>query len=205
MDSKEFKRVYIVSRDEVPSGFTLSEGEKLDVTLVVLPGTTCEIPLRVELVGPGAEAVLRGVYLCPGEENVRIKVDMRHLSGSCTSRQLFKGVVGGKASVVFDGLIYVQEGAQKTKAYQENHNILLSSEARAETRPQLEIYADDVECSHGATVGRLSEDELFYMRSRGIPEDLAKALQIRSFISEVVQGIDDEDLREMIYDKLSQC
>lgn len=105
----------------------------------------------------------------------------------------------------FYGLIYVKQDAQNTKAYQENHNILLSEHARVETKPQLEIYADDVECSHGATIGRLNEDEQFYMRSRGIPEDEARVLQMISFISPIVEHLEDAELREKVYESLSEC
>ena len=92
--------------------------------------------------------------------------------------------------MVFDGLIHVAPDAQKTEAYQENHSILLSGEAQVQTSPQLEIYADDVVCSHGATIGSLSEDELFYMRSRGIPEAEARQMQIQSFLSPVLSRLE---------------
>lgn len=127
---------------------------------------------------------------------------MKHNSGGCTSRQLFKGIAGGTSEADFDGLIYVREGAQKTKACQENHTILLTDTARVETRPQLEIYADDVECSHGATTGFLNEDELFYMRSRGIPEAEARRMQMISFLSPVASRLPDELKNDYIYASL---
>ena len=103
-----------------------------------------------------------------------------------SSTQLIKGIAGGTAKVSFDGTIVVAPDAQKTEAFQENHNIALSPDALVETRPQLEIYADDVKCSHGATVGSLNEDERFYMRSRGIPDAQARTLQMLSFLSPVI-------------------
>lgn len=198
-------KVYIVGKDSVPGSFTLEAGESLDITLVVLPGVSADIPLDISLTGPGCEVNVRGLYLCFDREKVSFKVNLRHESGDCVSRQLFKGIVGGSANADFYGLIYVRKDAQHTAAYQENHNILLTDTAVVETRPQLEIYADDVECSHGATVGKLNDDELFYMRSRGIPEEEARVLQMISFISPVVEHIPDEDLKQRIYDSLSEC
>lgn len=197
--------VYVIGRDSVPEDIILQEGERLDITLIVLPGVSADVPLRISLAGPGAEVNVRGLYICTGEEKLSFNVNLRHESGDCNSRQLFKGIVGGEARADFYGLIYVKQDAQHTEAYQENHNILLTDTAVVETRPQLEIYADDVKCSHGATVGRLNEDELFYMRSRGIPEDEARVLQMISFISPVLDCVQDEELKQQIYDCLSEC
>lgn len=199
------RQVYIVGTDAVPRQIVLGQGETLDMVLLVLPGVSADVAIDVDLVGEGARAELYGLYLCTGEQQAGIATQVRHLSGSCTSRQLFKGLAGGHSKASFDGLVYVKQDAQKTEAYQENHNILLSDSARIETRPQLEIYADDVVCSHGATIGRMNEDELFYMRSRGIPVEEARILQMISFISPVVERIPDEELRRKIYDQLSEC
>ena len=199
------KLVYIAGQSAIPGRVELGAGESLDMTVIVLPGVSCSIPLRFDLLGEGAELQLCGLYLCNGTQKVDITVEVRHEVGGCTSRQQFLGIAGGEAEASFFGKIFVRQDAQKTKAYQENHNILTSVAATVETRPQLEIYADDVECSHGATVGSLNEDERFYMRSRGIPEGEARVLQMISFISPVAGHIEDESLREEIYDKLSQC
>lgn len=183
--------------------YNLEAGEKLSLTLLYVPGRPWdESGIEVNLNGPGAELDLAGLYLCPDEETLDIKVVVRHNSGGCLSRQLFKGIVGGRARVTFDGLIYVAQDSQKTKAYQESHSILLSSDAKAESRPQLEIYADDVECSHGATTGFLNLDEQFYMRSRGIPEQEAKRLQMLSFIAPVTDRL-EEGVRAEVLDILS--
>lgn len=180
----------------------IGEGEKLSLTLLFMPGRPWdECELEINLNGPGAELDLAGLYLCTGTDNLGIKVTVRHNSGACVSRQTFKGIVGGSARTDFDGLIYVAHGAQKTGAFQESHSILLSRDARAESRPQLEIYADDVECSHGATTGFLNQEEQFYMRSRGIPEDEARRLQMISFISPVLSRL-DEPLQEEVLSKL---
>ena len=126
-------------------------GERLDLDFVILPGQSQDLRFEIDLVGEGAEANLRGLYLCPSDERVNITVVLHHRVPGCRSSQLFKGIVGGTASVRFDGTIIVAPEAQKTEAYQENHSILLTESALIETSPQLEIYADDVKCSHGAT------------------------------------------------------
>ena len=199
------RQVYIAGRSPIPRRVILSAGESLDMTVVVLPGVDSDIPLRFDLTGEGARLQLRGLYLCNASQQVDITVEVRHEVGGCTSSQQFRGIVGGEARAFFFGKIFVRKDAQKTCAYQENRNLLTSDAARVETRPQLEIYADDVECSHGATVGSLSEEERFYMRSRGIPDEEARILQMISFISPIVENIEDTDLRAEIYGLLSQC
>ena len=166
--------------------YVVQAGEKLELQYVVLPGESRDIVVSVDLQGPGAEAHIKGLYLCGASEQVRFRVLMHHRAPGCRSTQLFNGIAGGMASVRFDGTIVVAPDAQQTEAYQENHNIVLTPQAKVETKPQLEIYADDVKCSHGATVGQLNPDELFYMRSRGIPESEARLLQMLSFLSPVI-------------------
>ncbi len=186
---------------EVPipqEAYVVGAGQTLDRTFVVLPGESRDITVRVFLTGEGAQARLRGLYLCPSDEQVRFHIEVHHRAPGCRSDQLFKGIVGGTARTWFDGRIIVAPDAQQTEAYQANHNILLSAQAKAETKPQLEIYADDVKCSHGATVGQLSEEEQFYMRSRGIPASEAKVLQMISFVSEVIAQVPDPAEREAL-------
>ena len=178
--------------------FTVGEGERLDITFIVLPGTSAEIPVTVDITGSDAEVELKGIYLSSGTDKVTFDITMNHLVGGSVSRQLFNGLATGAAKCAFNGKIIVAQDAQKTEAYQENHNIVLSDDATVDTKPQLEIYADDVKCSHGATVGKLNEDEQFYMRSRGIPEDEAKVLQMISFVAPVLAGIEDEELTARI-------
>ena len=165
--------------------YVVRAGEKLELTFLVLPGESRDIDVAIDLIGEGAEVSLKGLYLCGGDERVNFRILMHHRAGGCVSRQLFNGIAGGTARVTFDGRIIVAPDAQQTEAYQENHNIVLSEEAHAQTTPQLEIYADDVKCSHGATTGRLDEDALFYMRTRGVPEAEARVLQMISFLSAV--------------------
>lgn len=181
------------STTTIPQHIVVEKDAKVDVVVLVMPGTDCDIRMDVRLVGEGAEANIYGAYVCGGSEKVKIAVDMYHDVPHCNSRQLFKGIAGGASKVDFYGKITVAQDAQKTEAYQENHNLLLSDGAKVDTKPQLEIYADDVKCSHGATIGRLSEEEQFYMRSRGITLEDAKVLQMISFIAPVLENIPETD------------
>ena len=169
-----------------PANYVVQAGEKLELEYVVLPGESRSIDVSVDLVGPGAEVSIKGLYLSGADEDVSIRTLVHHRAPGCISRQIINGIAGGTAHFRFDGSIVVAPGADGTEAYQENHNIVLTEDSKAETKPQLEIYADDVKCSHGATVGRLGDDELFYMRSRGIPEKEARTLQMLSFLSPVI-------------------
>ncbi|MBR1927021.1 MAG: SufD family Fe-S cluster assembly protein [Bacteroidales bacterium] len=188
----------IVVDSSIKRECVVGEGETLDVTFIVLPGTSAEVNINVDITGPGATVDLKGIYLSHGSDKVVFNVSMNHHSGGSVSRQLFNGLAAGAAKCSFFGKIVVAQDAQKTEAYQENHNIVLSDNALVNTKPQLEIYADDVKCSHGATVGKLNEDEQFYMRSRGIPEDEAKVLQMISFVAPVLSGVQDEELASRI-------
>ena len=182
-----------------PAGqYQVQAGEKLELEFVVLPGESRDIDVRIDLAGPGAEAHLKGLYLCRADEKVNFRIMMHHRAPGCKSTQLFNGIAGGSAQVSFDGTIVVAPDAQQTEAFQENHNIVLTETAKVTTRPQLEIYADDVKCSHGATVGQLSEDELFYMRSRGIPEAQARTLQMLSFLSPVIPAGREEEIERAV-------
>ena len=178
--------------------YQVQAGETLDLQFVVLPGESKDIEVKVDLCGPGAEAHLKGLYLCKTDEKVNFRVVMHHRSPGCKSTQLFNGIAGGEAQVNFHGTIVVAPDAQQTEAYQENHNIVLTEQAKVNTKPQLEIYADDVKCSHGATVGQLNADEIFYMRSRGIPENEAKTLQMLSFLSPVIPAGREEEVEKAV-------
>ena len=182
----------------IPQNIVVERDAKLDMVLLVMPGVSCDVKLDVKLAGEGAEANIYGAYVCGGDERVKISVDMHHDLPHCNSRQLFKGIAGGTSRVDFYGKIIVAQDAQRTEAYQENHNILLTDGSKVDTKPQLEIYADDVKCSHGATIGRLNEEEQFYMRSRGISLEDAKVLQMISFIAPVLENIEDVTEREHV-------
>jgi len=189
--------VIIISDGQFVRNIEVRPGQKSDLVLLVFPGISADLKLDITLAGEGAEANIYGAYVCGDKEKVKIAVDMHHDVPHCNSRQLFKGIAGGSSRVDFYGKIIVAKDAQRTEAYQENHNILLSDNAKVDTKPQLEIYADDVKCSHGATIGRLNEEEQFYMRSRGISLEDAKVLQMISFIAPVLENIPEAD-RESI-------
>ncbi len=177
---------------EIPSNIEVGADATLDLTVIVLPGVSARIPLTIDLTGTHSEVRLSGIYLCSGHDDVTFDITMHHRTGDCRSQQTFNGLATGEAKCGFFGKIVIAPDAQRTEAFQENHNILLSDTARINTKPRLEIYADDVKCSHGATVGKLNEDEQFYMRSRGIPEDEAKVLQMISFVAPVLETIPEE-------------
>ena len=203
--NKEY-RLHILESSSmtIPQNVVVEGGARVDMVLLIYPGVSCDIRLDVRLTGEGAEANIYGAYVCGGEEKVKISVDMHHDLPHCNSRQLFKGIAGGSSRVDFYGKIIVAQDAQRTEAYQENHNILLSDGAKVDTKPQLEIYADDVKCSHGATIGRLNEEEQFYMRSRGITLEDAKVLQMISFIAPVLEQLPEAD-RETVASQMEDA
>ena len=170
------------------ASYVLGAGESLELSFSVMPGESKDIDISVDLAGEGASFDLKGYYILGEQEKVNIRVRVHHKAPRCRSSQTVNGVAGGNAEVSFDGRIIVAPGADGTDASQTNRNVLVSDSARVGTTPQLEIYADDVKCSHGATVGKLNEEELFYMRTRGIPEREAKVLQLVSFLSPALPG-----------------
>jgi Fe-S cluster assembly protein SufD len=148
------------------------------------------------LGGEGAECHSYGLYLADKFQHVDNFVNVDHAVPNCTSNQLFKGVLDDMATGAFNGRIFVHKDAQGTMAYQKNNNILLTDDAKMDTKPQLEIYADDVKCSHGATVGQLDDNALFYLRSRGIDKRQARLMLMFGFAHEVIQNIKVEALQE---------
>ncbi|MCI6918138.1 SufD family Fe-S cluster assembly protein [bacterium] len=161
-------------------------------------GSLIENDYEIDFDAPHSEAHLGGVYITSGTERFSTNVNVNHNHGDTLSNQLFKGILSGSSVARFQGRITVLKDAQKTKAYQANNNLLISPDARAYTRPHLVINADDVQCSHGATVGSLSQDELFYMRSRGISLQEAQLLQQQAFVHEVTDRLLTAESQEII-------
>jgi Fe-S cluster assembly protein SufD len=153
----------------------------------------CEV--NAVLGAPGADCELNGLFLVGGSQHVDNQTLIDHASPHGTSRELYKGVLGGRSRGVFNGLVRVRADAQKTSAKQSNPNLLVSDRAHVNTKPTLEINADDVKCSHGSTVGRLDEDALFYLRARGIDKTTATQMLVGAFASEITQAIPLESLR----------
>jgi Fe-S cluster assembly protein SufD len=150
------------------------------------------------LDGAGCGATLNGLYMLDGEQHCDHQTRIEHVAPNCFSREVYKGVLDGRSHGVFNGKVYVHPEAQKTDGKQTNNSLLLSKDAQVDTKPQLEIFADDVKCTHGATVGRLDEAALFYMKSRGVNADVAKRLLIYAFAADVLETIEQGDVRESL-------
>lgn len=164
-------------------------GGHFSISTTTLEGTLVRNDLRVSLAGAEAHAELNGVYLLNGSTHCDNHTYIGHDVPDCTSDELYKGIVGGNATAVFNGKVQVERDAQRTRAYQSNANILQGDNAKVFTKPELEIYADDVKCSHGCTIGRLDEKGLFYLRSRGVSEAEARKLMAHAFVTEVLDRI----------------
>jgi Fe-S cluster assembly protein SufD len=169
-----------------------------------LSGTFIRNNLSIVLDDEHIESHLNGLYLTKGSQTVDNHTLVDHRKPNCNSNELYKGIIEDKSSATFNGKIYVRKDAQKTNAFQSNKNILLSDDGTINTKPQLEIYADDVKCSHGTSTGKLDEDKIFYLRARGLSEDSAKKLLMHAFASEVVAGVKIQELREYIEEKITQ-
>lgn len=180
----------------VALGVEQAADSRCEITMAEL--TSANVDYRVAMNGRGAECALQGVFLATDQEHCAVSVRVEHNVPDCRSNSLVKGVAGGSARGEFRGLVYVAPDAQRTDAQQQSRNVQLSREARITTLPQLEIYADDVKCSHGATVGQMDADAILYMRQRGLSEVQARALQIEGFFGDVVRRCDIEPLREAL-------
>jgi Fe-S cluster assembly protein SufD len=165
---------------------------------ITLHGGTIRNNLRVTLADENCENNALGLFLADQDQHVDNFTYVNHTQPNCLSNQLYKGILDDKATGAFNGRIHVWKDAQKTLAYQKNNNILLTDTATMNSKPQLEIYADDVKCSHGATVGQLDEDALFYLRSRGIPEKESRLLMMYAFANDVIAHIKLPALKERI-------
>lgn len=175
-----------------------SANSRVDSLVVSLGGTLIRNDLVVKLIGSRASARLNGLYLGRKQQEIDNHTLIDHTQPECSSSELYKGILADDSHAVFNGKIIVQPAAQKTDAKQINRNLLLSEKARANTNPQLEIYADDVKCAHGSTIGQLDADALFYLRSRGITAQAAQTLMIEGFAKEVLETIADETTRALI-------
>jgi Fe-S cluster assembly protein SufD len=172
----------------------------LGTHVVSFGGRLVRNDLAVQLAGEGAEARLSGLFLCTGDRLVDNHTFVDHALPRGTSRQLYKGVLADRSRGVFRGRVRVRPGAQQTDARQSNPNLLLSDGAEIDGKPQLEIYADDVKCSHGSAIGRVDENALFYLRARGIDEAAARALLVRGFAAEVLAALPEPALADALGD-----
>jgi Fe-S cluster assembly protein SufD len=174
---------------------SVAAGGRYDSTNINLGGAISRHDIDVKFTGEGAEAWVDGLYMLGGEQHHDTHSIIDHAVPNCLSHQTYKGVLGDHSRGVFNGKVFVRENASGTDAQQSNKNLLLSNDARVDTKPQLEIFNDDVKCSHGATVGQLEEEELFYLLTRGLPETLAKNLLTYGFAEEVINKIEIEEIK----------
>ena len=161
-------------------------------------GAIARNDLNAVLDGEGAECVLNGLYLATRNQLIDNHSLIDHAQPHCNSHELYKGILDDKARAVFSGKIHVHPDAQKTDAIQSNQNLVLSDNAKVDTKPQLEIYADDVRCTHGGTVGQMDQDSIFYLRARGISRETARNIMIQAFAGEVAESIHNESIRDYI-------
>jgi Fe-S cluster assembly protein SufD len=192
-------------QDEGDNGYSVNTNQvnverdgRYTNTTITLSGAVVRNNHNVVLAGENGEAHLYGLFSAKGHQLIDNHTLMDHQVPHCESNELYKGIVDEKSTGVFNGKIFVRKDAQKTNAYQSSKNILLSDDATINTKPQLEIYADDVKCSHGTSTGKIDENALFYLKARGISNESARKMLLSSFAQEVINKIEVDSLREKI-------
>jgi Fe-S cluster assembly protein SufD len=176
----------------------LGRASRYDTTSINLGAHISRHDISVVMDHEGAETAVDGLYMVGSDQHTDTHSVIDHKQPHCTSHQLYKGILDGNGRAVFNGKVFVREGAQKTDARQTNKNLLLSEKARVDTKPQLEIYADDVKCAHGAAVGQIDLDELFYLETRGIGPELGRSLLTYGFAEEVIGKIKIDSIRSQL-------
>ena len=193
---------YLIERESTQafhvSTLRLEQGRSSSVAChsVLLGGALVRNNIHPVLAGEGGDCLINGLFMPAGRQHMDNYMKVEHASPHCDSRQFFNGILDDQSRGVFHGRIIVHKDAQKTDAKQTNRNLLLSEEAQIDTKPQLEIYADDVKCTHGATIGQIDDDALFYLRARGIAEASARALLLLAFAGETLQRMPVEPIRK---------
>lgn len=177
---------------------SIDERGTYDAFVLTLGARLARTEVHARLAGPHAAVHLNGAQLLAGQQHGDITTIVSHDAPNCASRQTIKNVLGGRSRGVFQGKIEVARAAQKTDGYQMNQALLLSPHAEIDCKPELQIYADDVKCSHGATVGELDADQLFYLRSRGVPMEAARAILVRAFLTEAMDVVHNEAARALL-------
>lgn len=198
-------------QEEDPSSFAII-GENVEqdadstftINTITLDGGLVRNDLAIAVAGSNSTTNLNGAYLLRDTQHVDNHTTVDHLVAHCDSNELYKGVIDGKATAVFNGKVFVRPNAQKINAFQSNGNVLLSDDATINSKPELEIYADDVKCSHGSTTGQLDDEAIFYLRARGIGEKAARQLMVGAFIGEVLEKIEDEEVLNHIHRGLEE-
>jgi Fe-S cluster assembly protein SufD len=186
---------------------SVGRGGVYNSTSINLGAALSRHDIELKFTAEGGEAWVDGLYMLNGSQHSDTHSVIDHTVPNCTSHQNYKGVLNDKSRAVFNGKVFVRENAHGTDAQQSNKNLLLSNDARVDTKPQLEIFNDDVKCAHGATVGQLEEEELFYLLTRGLPENLARNLLTYGFAEEIINKIGIEsiksDLDESVLNRLN--
>jgi Fe-S cluster assembly protein SufD len=183
---------------------SLANDSRFTINTLTIDGLWVRNVLNIALDGSNVEANLHGIYLPRANQFVDNHTKVDHLQPHSNSNELYKGLINDQATGVFNGKVYVRKDAQKTNAYQSNANVLLHDDAQMNTKPELEIYADDVKCSHGTTTGRMDESAIFYLRSRGMSEESAQRLLTSAFIHDVLNKVDHEVVREYVLQALAE-
>ncbi|MBL7933788.1 MAG: Fe-S cluster assembly protein SufD [Bacteroidia bacterium] len=196
-------------QDEKETGFSVNTNQvlvskhgKYDNTTITISGQVVRNNHNVVLDGQNSEAHLNGLFIIKDTQLVDNHTLMDHRVPNCESNELYKGVINDKSTGVFNGKIFVRKDAQKTNAYQSSKNILLSDDGTINTKPQLEIYADDVKCSHGTSTGKIDESAMFYLNARGIGKEAAKQILLNAFAEEVIGKIEHDELRTRVEKRL---
>jgi len=197
---EEGTRAFHVASIDVQQG----QGSRLSSHSFAFGALLSRTDIATRFLGEGCDASLNGLYVANGRQHVDHHTRIDHIKPHGTSREYYKGILDGAARGVFNGKVIVHEGAQKSDAFQSNRNLLLSANAEIDTKPQLEIYADDVKCSHGATVGQLDENQIFYLRSRGMDDVAARNLLTYAFADEIVAQVPVASLRSRLEESLRQ-
>lgn len=189
---------FCIATEQVKQG----KDSTFTINTITLDGGLVRNNLNILVEGQNAATNLSGAYILRGKQHVDNHTMVDHKVAHCISNELYKGVMDENSTAVFNGKVFVRKDAQKINAFQSNGNVLLSDNATINSKPELEIYADDVKCSHGSTTGQLDEEAVFYLRARGISEKSARALMVSAFIGEVLEKIENESIRQFVDQKL---
>lgn len=192
IDRNTERHIVLMNPDSADLLIEQEAGSRLRLHIIVTEKEHSDNTIRVEHCGEGAETELLGLVIGKNKDDISIHTIVNHNVGKGKSNQLFKYVLSGEAKASFEGELVVKPDAQQTDAYQTNRNLLLSEKARMRTQPQLEIYADDVHCSHGASTGQLDENALFYMQQRGISLESAKNMLVEAFCKEILDTLPEK-------------
>lgn len=194
--TKTILSTVVIDTLEYNKEFVVKDNERKTFVILLCGQTSSDGAVHVRIVGEGANVQILGIILGREKQSIRLYTEQLHEKPSSVSDLFIKSVLFDQSKLFYTGLIKIASGAQQSNAYQKNQNLLLSSGAWADSRPMLEILANDVRCTHGATIGTLDEEQLYYLAARGIGRNAASRLIVEGFVSEVLQRIPDEDIQE---------